>query len=220
MCLKRFKKYLMFLQKSINDSFSMFNMNERINDWYEKDKIKYSRLQNDLGFISHSLRDTSFLTISKLLDDRDSESMSIQGLTKNILSTKIVKDIIINEQIRKIAQTISCEILKNQKEILKLQTWRDKYFAHFDKKIINTPSIFVESRYNVNDLMNLVKFIYAELNKILILIGGDAISLTYDVYENSIDGLFFNYEVADKLLYSGNQSLVEEMYKTIEFPKK
>lgn len=220
MCLNRFKKYLMFLHKSLNDSYSMFNMNERINDWYEKDKNKYSRLRNDLGFISHSLRDMSFLTISKLLDDRDSESMSVQGLTKNILSTKIVKNKNINEQIRKIAQSIDYEILKNQNEIIKLQTWRDKYFAHFDKKIINNPNIFIEANYNANDLIVLVKFIYTELNKILVLLGEDEISLTYDIYKNSIDSLFFNYEVADKLLYSGNQSLVEEMYKTIEFPKK
>lgn len=217
--IEKFKKYLKFLLKSLNDAYSMYHINERINDWYERDKDKYIEVDNDLGFISYSLKEVAFLSISKLFDNRDKDSISVQGLVKLIFSCKIVKDDVIYNQLKTFAQNIDNEINNNKNNLDNIILWRDKYFAHYDKKILNDPSLFVQANYNSIELINLVKTVYDELNNILVLINDNKISLTYDVFDNSIDNLFFKYEVADKILHSENQSFIEELYKTIDYPK-
>ncbi len=213
-----------FIHLKLNSAYSQYCINERINDWYDKYKNKFNQIRNQLGEISQSLKYESLITISKIFDDRydknsSNDSICIQGVCRRIISTKIIKDKKQNKSIQNIANNILDKINNNSKDLNDLHTWRDKYFAHYDKKIFNQPQIFVNASYDVKKIILMVKDIFQDLNKIFEKLNEEQVSLTQDVLGNSIDLLFFKYLIGFDILENHKVLPLEEYYKVFKIPK-
>lgn len=208
---------ILFIHKNLNTAFSQFLLNERILDWYEVNPNNYFEIKQDLVFISSALKKDSLLTLAKLFDERDNKSISVQKICKNINSVRNNKDKEIDKKIKTVSNQIIDIINNNQDMLNKLITWRDKYLAHFDKQIMNNPNLIYQAKVDFKKLLIMVKNIYDKFNEIIYNFKSKKISLTYDVYNNSIDSLFFRYLVGLDVLYNSNQD-VDEFYKKINFP--
>lgn len=208
---------ILFIHKNLNTAFSQFLLNDRILDWYEVNPNNYFEIKQDLVFISTALKKDSLLTLAKLFDERDNKSISVQQICKNINSIRNNKDKEIDKKIKTVSNQIIDIINNNQDMLNKLITWRDKYLAHFDKQIMNNPNLIYQAKVDLKKLLIMVKNIYDKFNEIIYNFKSKKISLTYDVYNNSIDTLFFRYLVGLDVLYNSNQN-VDEFYKKINFP--
>lgn len=208
---------ILFIHKNLNTAFSQFLLNDRILDWYEINPNNYFEIKQDLVFISNSLKKDSLLTLAKLFDERDNKSISVQKICKNINSVRNNKDKEIDKKIKTLSNQIIDIINNNQDMLNKLITWRDKYLAHFDKQIMNNPNLIYQAKVDLKKLLTMVKNIYDKFNEIIYNFKSKKISLTYDVYNNSIDTLFFRYLVGLDVLYNPNQD-VDEFYKKINYP--
>lgn len=208
---------ILFIHKNLNTAFSQFLLNDRILDWYEVNPNNYFEIKQDLVFISTALKKDSLLTLAKLFDERDNKSISVQQICKNINSVRNNKDKEIDKKIKTVSNQIIDIINNNQDMLNKLITWRDKYLAHFDKQIMNNPNLIYQAKVDFKKLLIMVKNIYDKFNEIIYNFKSKKISLTYDVYNNSIDTLFFRYLVGLDVLYNSNQN-VDEFYKKINFP--
>lgn len=208
---------ILFIHKNLNTAFSQFLLNDRILDWYEINPNNYFEIKHDLVFISNALKKDSLLTLAKLFDERDNKSISVQKICKNINSVRNNKDKEIDKKIKTLSNQIIDIINNNQDMLNKLITWRDKYLAHFDKQIMNNPNLIYQAKVDLKKLLTMVKNIYDKFNEIIYNFKSKKISLTYDVYDNSIDTLFFRYLVGLDVLYNPNQD-VDEFYKKINYP--
>lgn len=208
---------ILFIHKNLNTAFSQFLLNDRILDWYEVNPNNYFEIKQDLVFISTALKKDSLLTLAKLFDERDNKSISVQKICKNINSVRNNKNKEIDKKIKTVSNQIIDIINNNQDMLNKLITWRDKYLAHFDKQIMNNPNLINQAKVDLKKLLIMVKNIYDKFNEIIYNFKAKKISLTYDVYNNSIDTLFFRYLVGLDVLYNSNQN-VDEFYKKINFP--
>ena len=208
---------ILFIHKNLNTAFSQFLLNDRILDWYEVNPNNYFEIKQDLVFISTALKKDSLLTLAKLFDERDNKSISVQQICKNINSVRNNKNKEIDKKIKTVSNQIIDIINNNQDMLNKLITWRDKYLAHFDKQIMNNPNLIYQAKVDFKKLLIMVKNIYDKFNEIIYNFKSKKISLTYDVYNNSIDTLFFRYLVGLDVLYNSNQN-VDKFYKKINFP--
>lgn len=209
---------IFFVHKKLNSVISQLLLNERINDWYELDKNNYFEIINDLGFISSALKENAFITVSKLFDDRDPNSINVQKITANIKSTKVFKERDKQSNALEISTRIDGYIRTYQSLVDNLQTWRDKYLAHFDKTILNNPHKIQTATISLNDVISLCNAIFTEINYLIVLFDEKKIKQTFEVYGNSIDTLFFRYLAGLDILYGENGKLGYYLHK-INFPK-
>lgn len=214
-------KKLLFIQKNLNNAFSQYMINNRILDWYEDNPNEYIEIKQDLFMISEALKNAAFITIAKLFDDRSNDSIFVDNICSNISSRKIFKD---KEKQRKailIADRIKKIINDNQTEISNLCVWRDKYLAHFDRKILNDPETIYSAELNDVKIFDMVKKIYECIKELIELYNNKRITMTYDFYGNSIDALFFRYLVGGDVLYNKNNDIdISTIYKKFQLQSK
>ena len=185
-------KTLKFLHSKISEVQNNYYLNERINDWYEIDKSSYGILKNDLGHISHSLKEQSMLTAAKLFDG-DPDSLSIQSVSNFINSNKIL-DKQNDLKLKELAKNIDTLISDNKDELSNLRTFRDNYLAHFDKKLRNTNSNIFLLKLDSAKIIALLENIFDLMNNMFELLGHDKISSCHNTFGNSIDILFEDYQ--------------------------
>ena len=188
-----FIKKVEFLQSKMNQAMHEYFINERINDWYELNKQHYSVIRNDLGSITNSLRESAMLTCAKLFED-DTEVLSIHKIYNTILTNKFSP----KEKHAKliaIAKNIKDLIDKNNQQLADLKTWRDKYLAHFDNMINSKKASYRNTPLPASDIISVVSLIYDYFNDIFESFERPTISPTHSVYKDTIDCLFFDYEL-------------------------
>ena len=208
-------KILYFIDSKLNEAYSCYLINERINDWYELDKSLYTTFKNDLGYITNSLREGLLLTLSKIFDDRNSGSICIQNICNIILSTKIVDDKSLHIKMKCLAKDIIDEIQINQVYLQDLSNWRDKALAHYDKSLKTTKIVIS----NIDKLISLLIFTQQKINSILNLLGRESIEFTYRTFRNSIDNLFVSYNIGNKLQETANCEQFKELWLNVNIPK-
>ncbi|MBQ7351348.1 MAG: hypothetical protein IJW59_00565 [Clostridia bacterium] len=216
--LNKFINCLKFLHSKMSESITNYYINERINDWYEKDSNLYAVVKNDLGHISHALKESYLITFSKLFDEDFKESICVQNLMKIIQSCKIVKDDLTHKSLKEFATKVLLIIENTKTELNNLNTWRDKYLAHYDKKLRNNDALLKETKCNVELVLNLVENVYNLFNDILTSLGQEKISSSHNTFENSIDTLFFNFELGEKVLRQEGYEKLNSIISTINFP--
>lgn len=158
------------------------------------------------------------ITFSKLFDEDFEETICVQNLMKIIQSCKIVKDENTHKLLKDLAFKILSNIENSKNELNNLNTWRDKYLAHYDKKLRNNDTLLKESKLNIKSILGLVENIYSLFNDLFSLLGEDKVSTPHESLGNSIDTLFLNFELGKKVLQQEGYEKLQPIISTIKIP--
>lgn len=203
-----------FVMSKLNYVIDCIKIEERIRQWYFSYEGQFLTLRNEISRILTSLRETYLINACKLLDDRSTDSITIQTVCEKFLLRTMITDKTKKESFRQPIVKIKNEIYKSAEIIDKLKDSRDNYLAHFDKGM--SKHDFAYSKEILDNILQLCINIHNEFNKIVKLIQGIAITLTSKIYPNQIDHLFFEYLVGDDILYSETNTAA--YYKKFPFP--
>ncbi len=209
---EHFIKKLSFYHLQINECYSCYVQNVRINDWYDKYKKDFSRIKSLLGVFSRAMLNDFYITVSKLFDNRNPKSLCIQRFINTIKDNCII-DKTTTKQLQESAKKLEEIIIEEDINLKALHDWRDKYYAHYDKQILSTSLKNLDS-IDTDRIINLVKFTWETLNEMLKVLGEEKIVPMCDIV-NEMNDLFGYYLLGRKQ----PATKAMEFFGNFEFPQ-
>jgi len=210
---KEFTNFLYFYQQKAYYTLECVFYNNSICNWYEKYRSEFARIRNFSATIANSLMNEFYINLSKLFDDRSKDSLCIQSFSNLILSNKIINKET-HKKLKLIAKEIIIQIQETFNQLNEVHNWRDKYLAHFDKKILSNNLLNLqEGTYKA--LIKLLNFTFENLNKIIVIIGDSEITRYTDIVDDT-GNVFFYYILG---LRCGHKQINRDELLNIPFPK-
>lgn len=164
---------LKYYQMYIGEIISDYEINERICDLFDTNKVVYAKYGNCLGHISTALVYRQYM-LCCLMFCEDKDSKSIQKLCNTILDTKVVDDKDLHAQLKKCIERLKTVLDENKSTIDKLYKYRCKIYAHWDKKVFDSDwqkAFVLEYKFDYEAILKLCNESFDTITNLLELLG-------------------------------------------------